>query len=84
MNSKSIGSVFLIIGTALGAGMLSLPLIVASCGFTMAIILLVLSWSVMYVTAIKLLRVCAEYPLGVNFTTMMQSRVSKGYLIFLR
>ncbi|KFJ41970.1 amino acid transporter [Francisella philomiragia] len=82
MNSKSIGSVFLIIGTTIGAGMLSLPLIVASCGFTMAIILLVLSWSVMYVTAIKLLRVCAEYPLGVNFTTMMQSQVSRGYLLF--
>ncbi|AKN87856.1 amino acid permease [Francisella orientalis] len=82
MNSKSIGSVFLIIGTTIGAGMLSLPLIVASCGFTMAIILLVLSWSVMYVTAIKLLRVCAEYPLGVNFMTMMQSQVSRGYLLF--
>ncbi|WP_150464221.1 amino acid permease [Francisella sp. XLW-1] len=82
MNSRSIGSVFLIIGTTIGAGMLSLPLIVASCGFTMAVILLILSWSVMYTTALKLLRVCAEYPLGVNFTTMMQARVSKGYLIF--
>ena len=82
MNSRSIGSVFLIIGTTIGAGMLSLPLIVASCGFTMAIILLILSWSVMYITALKLLRVCAKYPLGVNFTSMMQSQVSKGYLIF--
>ncbi|OEZ32927.1 amino acid transporter [Francisella endosymbiont of Amblyomma maculatum] len=82
MNSRSIGSVFLIIGTTIGAGMLSLPLIVASCGFIMAIILLILSWSVMYITALKLLRVCAKYPLGVNFTSMMQSQVSKGYLIF--
>ncbi|MBK2357076.1 amino acid permease [Francisella hispaniensis] len=82
MNSRSIGSVFLIIGTTIGAGMLSLPLIVASCGFSMAIILLILSWSVMYTTALKLLRVCAKYPLGVNFTSMMQSQVSKGYLIF--
>ncbi|ALB02192.1 amino acid transporter [Francisella persica ATCC VR-331] len=82
MNSKFIGSVFLIIGTTIGAGMLSLPLIVSSCGFTMAIILLILSWSVMYITALKLLRVCAKYPLGVNFTSMMQSRVSKAYLMF--
>ncbi|AIT09536.1 amino acid transporter [Candidatus Francisella endociliophora] len=82
MNSRSIGSIFLIIGTTIGAGMLSLPLIVASCGFVMAVILLVLSWSVMYITALKLLKVCAEHPLGVNFTTMMSSRVSKGYLIF--
>ncbi|AEE88137.1 amino acid transporter [Francisella tularensis subsp. novicida] len=82
MNSRSIGSVFLIIGTTIGAGMLSLPLIVASCGFSMAIILLILSWSVMYITALKLLRVCAKYPLGVNFTSMMQSQVSRGYLLF--
>lgn len=81
MNSRSIGSVLLIIGTTIGAGMLSLPLVVASCGFVVAIILLILSWSVMYVTALKLLKVCAEYPVGVNFTTMMQKRVSKKYLV---
>lgn len=73
----------MIIGTTIGAGMLSLPLIVASCGFSMAIILLILSWSVMYITALKLLRVCAKYPLGVNFTSMMQSQVSRRYLLFL-
>ncbi|MDE4972037.1 aromatic amino acid transport family protein, partial [Francisella tularensis] len=66
----------MIIGTKIGAVMLSLPLIVASCGFSMAIILLILSWSVMYITALKLLRVCEKYPLGVNFTSMMQSQVS--------
>ncbi|MDE4959591.1 amino acid transporter, partial [Francisella tularensis subsp. holarctica] len=40
MNSRSIGSVFFIIGTTIGAGMISLPFIVASCGFSIAIILL--------------------------------------------
>ena len=83
MNSKSIGSILLIIGTTIGAGMLSLPLVIAACGFTTAIILLVVSWSVMYITSLKLLSVCAKYPLGVNFTTMMQSRASRGYqLVF--
>jgi amino acid permease len=72
----------MIIGTTIGAGMLSLPLIVASCGFITAIVLLLMSWSVMYITAIKLLNVCAEYPLGANFTTMMESRSSKAYQIF--
>ncbi|MDE4969756.1 aromatic amino acid transport family protein, partial [Francisella tularensis] len=57
-------------------------LIFASCCFSMAIILLFLSWSVMYITALKLLRVCAKYPLGVNFTSMMQSLVSRRYLLF--
>ena len=82
MPSKILGSVLLIIGTTIGAGMLSLPLVVASCGFITAIILLIISWSVMYMTALRLLNVCAEYPLGVNFTTMLQSRASKAYQIF--
>lgn len=82
MFSKSFGSVLLIIGTTIGAGMLSLPLIVASCGFFTAIVLLIMSWSVMYLMALKLLKVCSEYPLGVNFTTMMESRSSKSYQLF--
>ena len=82
MPSKIFGSVLLIIGTTIGAGMLSLPLVVASCGFITAIILLVISWSVMYITALRLLNVCAEYPIGVNFTTMLKSRSSKAYKIF--
>ena len=77
MNSKFIGSILLIIGTTIGAGMLSLPLVVASCGFITAIVLLVMSWSVMYITSLKLLNVCAKYPVGVNFTTMMQAKASK-------
>ncbi|WP_150466364.1 amino acid permease [Francisella sp. SYW-9] len=81
MNSRTIGSVFLIIGTTIGAGMLSLPLIVASCGFVCAVILLVLSWSVMYITALKLLSVCERYPVGANFTTMMQESSSRFYLL---
>ncbi|MBK2044925.1 amino acid transporter, partial [Allofrancisella guangzhouensis] len=68
MVSRSFGSALLIIGTTIGAGMLSLPLVVASCGFIVAIVLLVMSWCVMYITAIRLLNVCAKYPLGVNFT----------------
>ncbi|MED7789241.1 aromatic amino acid transport family protein [Francisella sp. 19X1-34] len=81
MNSRTIGSIFLIIGTTIGAGMLSLPLIVASCGFVCAVILLILSWSVMYITALKLLSVCERYPIGANFTTMMHKSFSKFYLL---
>ena len=83
MNSKSTGSVLLLIGTTIGAGMVSLPLVIAACGFTTALLLLVVSWSVMYFTSLKLLNVCAKYPVGVNFTTMMQTRASRGYqLVF--
>ncbi|BCD92195.1 amino acid transporter [Francisella halioticida] len=36
----------------------------------------------MYITALKLLNVCTEYPLGANFTTMMSSRAPKLYTFF--
>ncbi|OGT69375.1 MAG: amino acid transporter [Gammaproteobacteria bacterium RIFCSPLOWO2_02_FULL_38_11] len=74
---KMLGGVFLIIGTTVGAGMLSLPLITAACGLGVTIILLRLSWSVMYVTALKLLHLCAEHPVGVNFTTLINKNMPR-------
>ncbi|OGT24412.1 MAG: amino acid transporter [Gammaproteobacteria bacterium RIFCSPLOWO2_12_FULL_38_14] len=74
---KMLGGVFLIIGTTVGAGMLSLPLITAACGLGVTIILLLLSWSVMYVTALKLLHLCAEHPVGVNFTTLINKNMPR-------
>ena len=70
---KSLGGAFLVVGTTIGAGMLSLPLITAACGFGLSVILIILSWSVMYFTALKLIRVCASYPLGVNYTSLIKS-----------
>ncbi|MCF6777118.1 amino acid transporter [Thiotrichales bacterium 19X7-9] len=74
---RTIGGAFLVIGNTIGAGMLSLPLITAATGTITAIILMVLSWSVMYVTSFKLLKLCSEYPLGVNFTTLNAKRMPK-------
>ena len=82
MNNKNIGSVFLIIGTTIGAGMLSLPLIVASCGFFVSILLLIVSWSVMYLTSLRLLNACDKYPIGANFTTMLENKTPKLFQIF--
>ncbi|TNF66050.1 MAG: amino acid transporter [Gammaproteobacteria bacterium] len=74
---RTIGGAFLVIGNTIGAGMLSLPLITAATGTITAIILMILSWSVMYVTSFKLLKLCSEYPLGVNFTTLNAKRMPK-------
>lgn len=72
---KTFGGAFLVVGTTIGAGMLSLPLITAACGLGMAIFLMVLSWSVMYITSLKLIKLCAEHPLGVNFTTLIENKM---------
>lgn len=82
MLKKTVGGTLLIIGTTVGAGMLSLPIVVASSGFGIAVLLLLVSWNVMYITALKLLRVCSEYEVGANFTTILENRAPKYYQIF--
>ncbi|WP_116963347.1 amino acid permease [Fastidiosibacter lacustris] len=75
---KSLGGAFLVVGTTIGAGMLSLPLITAACGLLVSIILVIISWSVMYFTAIRLIHVCSSQPLGVNFTTLIKEQMPKS------
>lgn len=70
---RSIGGAFLVVGTTIGAGMLSLPLITAACGPIVSIALIIVSWSVMYSTALKLIHICAKQPLGVNYTTLIKT-----------
>ena len=74
---KSIGGAFLVVGTTIGAGMLSLPLITAACGLPTAIILTVMSWSVMYYTGLKLITVCATEKAGVNYTSLIRKKMPK-------
>lgn len=43
-NQKNIGSIFMVAGTAIGAGMLALPLVTSEIGFYYAILVFVLSY----------------------------------------
>ena len=60
--SKFIGSVLILTGTALGAGMLALPMIAAATGFVWATILLVAVWALMTYTALLILEVNLAFP----------------------
>jgi tyrosine-specific transport protein len=73
----SFGGALLVVGTTVGAGMLSLPLITGACGLMVTVLLLLLSWSVMYLTSLKLLRLCEQHKAGVNFTRLMEGRASR-------
>ncbi len=84
MQNRMLSGALLVVGTTIGAGMLSLPLLTAATGFYMAVILLMLSWSVMYLTSLRLIHVCQDYPLGVNLTTLMRKRLPLiGQLMFV-
>ena len=62
---KQIGSACLIAGTAIGAGMIALPLVLAQLGLTLSIALMVITWVVMYHTALTVVEVNLRYGRGV-------------------
>lgn len=51
MNQRTLGATFLIAGTTIGAGMLALPMTSASFGFSRSIMLLVVIWMYMLISA---------------------------------
>ncbi|MFT0213048.1 tyrosine transporter TyrP [Pseudomonas sp. F1_0610] len=54
MKNSAIGSTFIVAGTALGAGMLAMPIATVSSGFGVAFLMLVGLWLVMSYTALLL------------------------------
>ncbi len=66
MNLKLIGSTFIMTGTAIGAGMLALPLVSGAVGLPLALALLVTIWIVMTLTGLMVLEVCLALKHGRN------------------
>src|SRR3989339_130096 len=77
--SKTIGSMLILIGTAIGAGMLALPLISAQAGFLWSTILLVVIWAVMTYTGLLVLEVNLAFPLQRNsFSSMAYGTLGRA------
>lgn len=70
MDFKLIGSILLIVGTSIGAGMLALPIATSQLGFLGSIILLVVCWFVMTTAAFYILESNLWMPQNSNLTTM--------------
>jgi tyrosine-specific transport protein len=75
MNFKLLGSILLVVGTSIGAGMLALPLATAESGFAGSLILLFVCWAVMGLGAFLLLEVNLWMPLNSNINTMAKSTI---------
>lgn len=57
MKNRTIGSVFIVAGTTIGAGMLAMPLVAVGIGFSTMMLLLVGLWLLMSYTALLLVEV---------------------------
>ena len=75
MFSKLLGSILLIIGTSIGAGMLGLPIAAAQLGFVGSVILLVVCWFIMMSGAFLILEVNIWLPQNSNLISMAKQTI---------
>lgn len=70
MKNRTTGSVFIVAGTTIGAGMLAMPLAAAGVGFSVTLILLIGLWALMCYTALLLLEVYQHVPADTGLGTL--------------
>lgn len=75
MDFKLLGSILLIVGTSVGAGMLALPIATAQLGFWGSLILLFVCWFVMTAGAFLILEVNLRMPMNSNLNTMAKTTI---------
>ncbi|MGS0682141.1 tyrosine transporter TyrP [Shewanella sp. 125m-7] len=81
-NSKIFGSMLIIAGTTIGAGMLALPLAASGLGFGMASIIMLLIWSLMTYTALLMIEVHQFAPVDATLHTLAHKLLGrKGQVI---
>ncbi|MCX7121425.1 MAG: tryptophan/tyrosine permease [Gammaproteobacteria bacterium] len=74
---KQFGSVYLILGTCIAAGMLGLPIVTAQYHFALTSIMIVSAWLLMSGGAWCLLQVNMTMPRGANFISMSEAMLGK-------
>lgn len=62
MKNRTLGSILIVAGTTIGAGMLAMPLASAGVGFGVTLGLLITLWALMCYTALLLLEVYQHVP----------------------
>ncbi|MBX3708196.1 MAG: tryptophan/tyrosine permease [Gammaproteobacteria bacterium] len=75
MDFKLLGSILLVVGTSVGAGMLALPIATAQLGFLGSLILLFVCWFVMTAGAFLILEVNLWMPNNSNLNTMARTTI---------
>jgi len=76
--SRQIGSMLIIMGTTIGAGILALPMVSAGASFPYSAILLCILWAMMLYGALLLLEVNLIFPHGSSFSTLSGRTLGRG------
>lgn len=72
-DSKLFGGILLVVGTAIGGGMLALPIATAEAGFVNSIFLMLACWFIMTSTALLVLEVNLWLPPNTNIISMAKT-----------
>jgi aromatic amino acid transport protein len=79
MLNKTLGSIFVAAGTAIGAGMLALPLVSAGMGFAWAAVAFLGVWAVMLVSGLLTLEVTLAFKAPANhYATMAHATLGRA------
>lgn len=78
MDNRLIGGILLIVGTAIGGGMLALPLATAQAGFINSSLLLFGSWLAMTLSSLLVLEVNLWLPANSNLISMAKATLGKS------
>jgi len=70
VKNRTLGSIFIVAGTTIGAGMLAMPLAAAGVGFGVTLVLLGMLWALMCYTALLLLEVYQHVPADTGLGTL--------------
>ncbi|MFN8769912.1 MAG: amino acid permease [Neisseriaceae bacterium] len=65
--NRQIGSIFVVVGTEVGAGILALPILIAHIGFPLGLLIMLISWFLMTYTALLVCEANLAVPDGASF-----------------
>lgn len=68
-----IAGAMVIAGTAIGAGMFSIPVVSAGMWYGWSVVVILLSWFVMFHSGLMILEVNLKYPVGSSFDTIVKA-----------
>lgn len=71
----------IICGTVVGAGMFTLPIVMAGAWFGWALLLLGISWGAMLLSGLLFMGVSLHYPAGAGFDTLTKDLLGRGWAV---
>ena len=72
-----LGGTAILAGTAIGAGMFSLPIATSGVWFGYSLLLMVIVWYFMYSSSLYLLEANLRFPLGASFDTIAEGTIGR-------